>query len=410
MPTVEEEIKSHQNMVSYALAVYKATKRVLELYKEGYTSLLNPSRGANPISLGIIRTANSFARDDPEARRFVDCIYTLGSNKPCPNDPFLFIPIPLTADITLDNDLIEQYKMFSDPVDVIRVYGSKVIKSLQMPPDQRKEDKYFRLMAWTFSELENRSYVRKFYSELPPIRKTIFVDTAISGRASRTIVEALNDSTIYPIIFEDEEGKRLINIHKDFFYKKQNQLKPGLDLIPMKRIVSEDQGAAFLGVYALFYPQIMLEAYKNFGFDYSSAVTWHSLDEDINKKFKEPYKLTFNAFMNLVTFLTNEMYETDKRVGGDLEHLNSEEVVDLLNKRDKIDEKIKTITNYIEEFGMPRTESVGTMKLEFYNGNMISKVHETRSHVVQIRLKEKYLKDKITSLGEELRSLEGVTI
>jgi hypothetical protein len=136
---------------------------------------------------------------------------------------------------------------------------------------------------------------------------------------------------------------------------------------------------------------------------YSSAITWHSVDEHPHEGFTEPYKRTFYRFLDLVTFMTGELYEIDKGVGGGLEKLSCKDILELIRKRDGLLDKIETVVHNIKTFDVPRKESEDTLKLEFNRDDMIDEIYETGSHVVHILMKEKYLRDKLRSLEHLLR-------
>ncbi|MBI2546937.1 MAG: hypothetical protein HYW23_00640 [Candidatus Aenigmarchaeota archaeon] len=406
MSNVIEEIQDSRNIISYGRAVYSAAKTVVQKYAEGYDALINPSRGANPIARGIFNTIHYMARsechgvDKQAARRLADNMYF--GVRENPNHSFPFVPIPLTADINLSNEDLRPYGWaFDQIIDDMRLYGANFIRTLSYRPEKRQSHMEFRLLSWIFSELENRPEVSQFYESLPPIKRPIFIDTALSGRASRTIIEGFGDAPIYSIVFADKSKK--LREHNAKFFQKKLYSSDGLKIIPMRRIVSEDQGAALLGLYAVFYPQILLRVREMLTerelYPYASAVTWHDIEKS-KQDFARPYQETFASFMGLISKTAEMMCKVEGRFGDIEQESDDSTLNDGLDPEERavLQTGINSVFSRITGYKVPRTESSVTIKKDLIFLPDKTDTSETHSHVVQVWLPETYLEKKMQDL------------
>lgn len=406
MPSVELELQDKLNVVSYARAIYHAAKTVVQKAEEGYDGIINPSRGANPIAHGIFSTIRYMAQNNGNnyaAKRLAERMYfTTGDNS---NHSFPIVPVPLTADIRMDDgDLKHLGLTVEDVIDKMRYFGADVMKAFSYDPEIRQKDRNFRLLTWLFSNIERRYDVRRFYAELPPVKKPIFIDTAISGRASSTILNGLdlNGFHVYPIVFgdgftEEKEDGRLRKSYKE--YLKRRMRLGELQLIEMRRIMTEDQGAALLGVYASFYPQILMAALE-MGLPHASAVTWYDVSQDGRRTFNLPYRETFRSFTDLMERATQMIYSIEVELGDESVELNDKEMLELL-PQDQLNRKIRNVVETIEKYHVPKIEEPSTIQENFQLP--IARAFETRSHVVHIWLQNGYLQERAKELRNILR-------
>lgn len=410
MPTVQEEMQDKANIVSYARGIYRAAKTVVQkANKEGYDGIINPSRGANPITLGVYYIVKYMAKWDDDARSLAERMY-FGINRK-DNYNFSIVPVPLTADINMDNDDLKRLNRLNltpdQVIDKMRYWGADFITALSYNKEKRVKDKNFQLIAWLFSEIERRHYVREFYENLPPLKKPILIDTAISGRASSTILQGLqkNELDVYSIIIGDGfvEGKEATGRLKDKYRRYFESLihSDKLELVKMRRIITEDQGAALLGVYAAFYPQILLAALE-MGLDNASAVTWYDVSRDGKRPSDLSYKETYQSFIQLVTGVAKMICSIEHQLGKEFEQLSDKDVLSLLSvdQINEMDKMIEDVVGKLKMYNMPRRENKNVIKRDFRLP--ISDAFETSSHVVHIKLQRNYLENKLRQLKEIL--------
>ncbi len=406
MPTIQQEILDKENIVSYASAIYKATVILIQKYKEGYDCLVNPSRGANPIVHGMIDAIEYFANNDKDARELAEAYR---SRK------FPIIPVPLTADIAIPEEDLAQYGMTKEDIDSavdnMRFYGAEIVKSLSYSQDKRKEDRNFIILDWIFSEIERRDDTSKFYMELSPIKKPVFIDTAISGRASTTILNAFNEIGFFPysLIFLDKNGEKLKQVFKKDLDNYKNH--GNLETIKMKRILTEDREAVLLGVYAAFYPQVLLELRKKLirieknDSPHISAVTWYDINDSRHavplKLYKETFGILMKTLKDTVVGISSiiGVPSTDNGLNGYSE-LDPKDILDLLPKEalNEMDENLHNLTENIEKSAMLHLEESPKKLFDV----QIRKYLETRSHVFHLWLPEKTLKEKLKKLEGKL--------
>ncbi len=405
MPTVQDELQDRLNVVSYARAICRAAKTIVQKAEEGYDGIINPSRGANPIARGIFSTIGYMAQWDETARSLAERMYSGVTGNS--NHTFPIVPVPLTADIRMDyRDLRYLGLTVEQVIDRMRYYGADVIKTFSYDPEKRMKDRSFRLLTWLFSALERRHGIRRFYEELPPVKKPIFIDTAISGRASSTILHGLAENRfhVYPIIFADGfvegrlEGGRLRKNYRKYLADREHL--GDLGLVKMRRIMTEDQGAALLGVYAAFYPQILMAA-LDMGLPNASAVTWYDVSQDGHRLSDLPYRETFQSFMNLMTRVTQMVCSTQHELGDEFDQLDDKEVLEFL-PQDQLSVSMGDVLETIRRHNVPRREEPNTIQENFQLP--IESAFETSSHVIHIQLSQRYLEEKVKELRSILRT------
>ncbi|MBI2545455.1 MAG: hypothetical protein HYW22_02580 [Candidatus Aenigmarchaeota archaeon] len=399
MPSLAQEMHNRENIVSYGRAVYNASKTVIEKAREGYDGLINPSRGANPLVLGIYETVRHMAWTNPDAKALAECMYIGGRTNSA--HCFPIVPVPLTADIKIEDVDLSPHHLNEDSlVDGMRYFGAEFIQTLALDPDARQKNRYFRFLDWIFSEFERRPDVSKFYRELPPVKKPIFIDTAISGRACTTILGPLDATGFpaYPIIFADGNGNRLRDPYKN--YLRRRERSGYIRFLGMDRILSEDQGAALLGYWATFYPQLLIAAMNNKWLPYASTVTWHDVHEKKDSRMLASYRDTFDSFMDLITDVTGALYSLDVEYGN-LDGESNKDILDFLGEG-KFDDKMNEVISKMRRYGVPRIEDPVSMADEFPFEIDHEKSFETRSHVAHIWLPQSDINTKLQDLHSHL--------
>ena len=311
-----ENIFSEKNLLEYSNACLELAVVVPETRKnEGFDTLVIPSRGAVPFFLGMCYSLNKIKSFGGDHELFYNdlgvqnIIASLLPEQSCisediENSKVKVIVVPFTADLNIskfeDTEGNEEYTFET------RKYWANVTSSFFKEQRERKKDPYF--ISFTniiLRDIEGREEVAKRYEDFPQIKKFSIIDTVISGRASNQILQSFDslsqkegNENLKPSSFLiiDEEGTKLKPHFKSYLLRKKLEGKVVMQYVP--RIVSEDEGASFLGVSAIVYPSLMKSS-KNFEINgeefFMGAGSWH-LGSDLGKNYSDNFK----KFMEII--------------------------------------------------------------------------------------------------------------
>lgn len=420
---LEDEF-SKENIESYAEACINLA---MDMPNHKFDTLLIPSRGAVPVFLGTLYALKYLGECDEPCKAFADrltapyiirkAVIPGKERQDAKGEKIGVIPFPFTADLNLSrykptasNDT---FKAFT------RQYHSKVLRSFLKEPEERVEDPYFKIFTKLLSDIENRGDLAKSYALYPKIKNLAMIDTAISGQAIYTILEALGEEGISPEAFVilDENGEKLKSPYKErigynifdkdskFVYERRgsknvkiplNIDRRKINFYPMKRIVTEDQGCALQGVAAAVYPSIIVEglsrlAEKVFPL---GAGTWYPLTSE--KKHRQ----IFYKFINTL------------KLGIKKNFCNSQEKQPL---EDMFELKRKGLINLLQETNL---EDIDKDNLKHYypnyNLDTIQDVYESGAKVMHICFNKDFtnffLENAEKELGIERKESENKDI
>ena len=404
-------IFSDKNMLAYSevcldLAVDLPEKRISD-GKINYDTLLIPSRGAVPLFLGAIYSATKLCsfggvyNDFCENIKMQDTLYDLVHkdvkiNKEFSKNSLKVLLLPFTADLniprfdpSLDND---------EFTEKTRNYWANVTSSFFKSPSERKKDPYFLSFTdFLLRDIEEKNELAECYSKFPKIEKFSLIDTVISGRASTQILFSFenlsnkeNNPNLNPQSFLviDENGEKLKNHYLQYLHKKR--LEGLVTMYKIPRIVSEDEGASFLGVAAVIYPSVM-KISKDFNLGgkefFVGAGTWHSSSNLPGNYFKN-----FKSFMNVIykgiDYLFSKQYSGEDSSKQKESFLQSkQDFISLAEKKDML---------------APTNDSINSLRgsEDYFYGEC----YETSSHVLHAPFK-KVSEERVYS---KLGSLPGV--
>jgi hypothetical protein len=278
-----EEIFSEGHLRSYAHAcIGLAADMPGEFDSRGLDTLVIPSRGAVPIFVGMVYALNrlkeTFGKEYEEFYNGLgvqEMIYPLLSrvNDDVSTDvsksKYRVLLIPFTADLNMER--FDPNLDGDDYVKKTRNFWARVTGAFFKDSGERVNDPYFRAFTdIVLREIETRPGVARDYEEFPRINRFGIMDTVISGRASTQIITSFDemfkemdfmDSPYYAFLIIDENGRKLKAPFKQALNRKA--LERSLKQYPVARIVSEDEGAALLGVASVVYPSLMRESERN---------------------------------------------------------------------------------------------------------------------------------------------------
>lgn len=271
------ELLSEKNLEAYvdgcenmALILESAVNNVLESGKKPL--ILIPSRGAVPLFLigqGKLTQYNDQSiviSNHERINYYPNSIFTYLSNERIPQSTrekkseVDIVLYPFTADVSSEVGKNEQL------AKNLRLSSARATAEfLSSDPSATKQHDlqwYYFLMSKMRSDpfngsLYNPSAIIKSLQSIPqePNRHLILIDTVISGRAASDITSAFNDlkTPVTPVLAVDtSKGVRLQNKYENIISRsiERSYLQENDPFVKFP-LVSEDNGAALLGVAAL---------------------------------------------------------------------------------------------------------------------------------------------------------------
>ena len=381
MPTVVEELKNQEPLFSMALGCIEAARVVKEAYDAGVDVIVNPSRGVSPVFRGILKALQEYANQSSEYKKVYEAIkvppqlsdeFIHDRNINGKNRPLYVMLYPLTADISLSEEYLKKAEISLDRlVDHTRMYGAEVISTFALPPEERKKNDKFNFLSFLFREIEGRNGEAQYYEKHPQVKKALLIDTVISGRSLSTVLNTLSNFELEhnAIGIVDRNGAKLRAEYKKILDEK------GVELIPVDRIISEDRGAAFLGVIGCVYPTLALAAERDLDIRPCGAVTWHHISynqkENTSSKMRERCRIYHEAFQNFIGGLYSAIeYLIRPNPSNDsLESMN---------------ERINNLIELIETHELLEREPEIDPKMFVRDDFRILDVYESSSHVIHL--------------------------
>lgn len=376
-----EYLLSPENVLDYGRMCNDVCNLIRQYY-EDVDRIIIPSRGAHPIIEGAYYSAQrrSFHEDEYEdVAKFIEKSS---------------LHVPLTADISIPEEYQKIGKDSEKETNDLRKFGSILVTEFFKDEKERKLSPYFNLFQFVLEKIENRKDLARKYKKEKEIESAILLDTVISGRALSTILD-----NVYAHL---PEGKELISIgvvdrnmnklREPYKSKLYNYYYEGkLELIPTKRIVTEDRGAGFLGISAIIYLDLKWKIEEISKLYPVGCVTWYypyelGLPTKRIKEYEDFYKTLMSSIKEAIKI--------------DLERKRIESLSEKEKENSK--KKIKGLRKYME-----RRSNNSIDKCKNYNilntpepglENIVShlspeRVFESGAHVVHVILGEKNAKN-----------------
>ncbi len=382
---------SESKMLSYAGACNQMAMELPEIKsREKFDTLIIPSRGAVPFFLGGVHALRHLGGISSEHKSFYDGLeiyQTLESLLPPsyarfgdePKDKTNVLLVPFTADLNVER--YDSTQSNDEYTEKTRQYWARFTAALFKEGNARLNDSHFRsFVDIVLREIERRETLAKFYEAFPRINCFAMIDTVISGRASNDILKAFdglaretgNKNQPYAFLVVDENGRRLRPSFEAYLRQKERLGK--VKICNVESIVSEDKGAALLGVCAAMYPSIM-KASKSFewkaGDFFMGAGSWH-LSGSLSSV--RQYSQTFERFMEVVYRGIDYLYARDFEGNS----ANAEAY------RKEFESRRTSLINFLYEEGI-LAHSDADVSVLHLNPNYVPKApYETRAHVVHI--------------------------
>lgn len=375
---------SEANISYYAEACRDTAWRMIEMIMDRGgepITVLIPSRGAVPFIIGAIKAIkedpgiNKFVKEAFGTANFVElpslsCFDLVRDTSEAPGKPLVrMLLLPFTADASFYGEEVRNEK---DLVGDMRRFMTRVASEILFIAPQKRTSQEFQLYLNFLKEVEGRNGLAQFYEEFQPVKRgepVLYIDTVISGRASDTIVDEFErlgvntgfraDSQLVPLLVVDNYGLSL----GPRFRKYVDQFSATKSVLKVPKILSEDRGAAFLGITAVIYENLITTAtnsHPECGDLAPCFGAWH----DVPSKDALLFKGVFKQFIELIGQKISGRDEnfTEKR----REFLSSILKRRILETRDRI--------------GHSETKEF------FRRGLPFESARETGSHIIQIRL------------------------
>lgn len=242
------EIFSPDNFTDYARASREILDYIRVLWKEGFDSIVIPSRGAMPI-YNCAKTAWIM-----ESQRMPTFESRLNSR-------FEYIGSPVGRELVLP--------FSADPAKDDRTQSSKDIrhfwtKILGALVRREKNSPYLIYYKFIVEQLVKDTWNSKLPFFLPNPKFT-FIDTVVSGQAICEIFEAFESEALnecHFILLLDKNGSRLKKAYKPKI--EEMEASGRCTLIRIRNLFTEDRGPAVSGVWSTVYPELMTRVRENY--------------------------------------------------------------------------------------------------------------------------------------------------
>ncbi len=416
MPTIEDSF-SEDNVLAYSFSCLHLAENVPEkMSTDNIDTLVIPSRGAVPFFLGMAHALPAVAEISKEHAQFYSRLdihsmlrpllpsgFEERASKSSIKKDIKVLLVPFTADLNVEKyDKLQNNDEYTKDT---RNYWAKVTSAFFKEPADRRADPYFRSFTDVIlQDIEQREELAIEYLRFPKINKFALIDTVISGRAANDILKSFEtlalkrknpDLEPYSFLIVDKSGNKLR--HPYSFYLRKKSLEGKVEMHNIPDIVSEDKGAALLGVSAIIYPSIMKSSkaleYEGQEF-FVGAGSWH-LSKDLGAD--NSYFKTFSKFMQMiykgVDVKLEEQYYRDRESGTYIKAL--------ANFRD-------ARGDFVHSLGRSHllaADDADTSVLQLRKNLMVEAPYETSSHVVHVPFSSSSTK----AIYGSLYSLPGVS-
>ncbi|MGV3581645.1 MAG: hypothetical protein ACO1N8_05000 [Methylophilus sp.] len=237
-----DSIFSMENFHSYAWGCVMLYETLVDLEKKGFTTLVNPSRGAVPF-INTLTTTHQF-----------HCLKSKHSNRVLHDleKPFSgnVIMLPFTSDPP--NEWPEVGGLNSS--EQIRDYWVKVLKAMLTGDLESQHLLYYQFVLTNLLGFE-AGIGASIYK---PTSKFVFVDTVISGRAicesERSFISNKLDGYHLVLLLENN-GEDLEEANRKHIEELERNGKA--TLIRIKSLFTEDRGPALTGTWCVSVPQLV---------------------------------------------------------------------------------------------------------------------------------------------------------
>lgn len=239
MESVWSERFSKENIESYAWACVSLYESAVRLHRQGFTTLVNPSRGATPF----LQTMSALHLNYGKKNESDNDVLTL-LNRPFAGREIM---LPFTADPPVGHD-------GDGATAQIRDYWVRVLKAYLLGDVYSPEIQFYQYVTLGLLGFEQNigAPTRR------PSENFVFVDTVISGRSICEIEESFQQHGLinyHLLLLVEGDGAQLNGWARKKLFQLQAEGKA--TLIFLRDLLTEDQGPALTGTWCLNVPQLM---------------------------------------------------------------------------------------------------------------------------------------------------------
>jgi hypothetical protein len=168
--------------------------------------------------------------------------------------------LPFTAHVNIPNEYRQRYNFKEENEHVessIRLWATNLALSFLKEAEQRNRDSYFRFYM-NFINFLGQHGLEETYKNFPKCSNLIYLDTAVSGLASHTILKGFQSAGYKPymILVVNSYGAKLKPSYT--WILRRLEAEGYARKILVSKLIAEDTNSALLGVGATIYPTILM--------------------------------------------------------------------------------------------------------------------------------------------------------
>lgn len=390
MINTPKDIATLDDLISFGDAVEEIAYELIDLELKGYENLLIPSRGAYPFYLHAYK------------------YFEATSNPYQPTFNTLILPF--------SSDNFENHE---GRAETVREYWVDTYNSI-LNGQKNANQKFYSFLAHKFTALQRKNTIMSDIfdrvedaSDIIPShrpaddKRFIFIDTVISGRATDTILRAMDKRGMqyHAILIADQNGQRLKPKYKSYLKQKEAQGK--VKFINIDNLFTEDKGPGLLGMGTLVFPSLIHAAagIDEFGLEHPGAAL--TLRIPYTTKYndcivlEDLYKNRFNAHEEAGYFYASNAMEHAIRytlakqgMGGGNKRKLKPQIQNFL-------ETMHTPTERFKLTSKENTEQIYSSMFQTMGINEHS-LRATSSHIIEVNFSDKYSKQLIDEFKTRL--------
>lgn len=386
-----------ENIVEYGQTALDLCCCLRVLFKEGYDSIVIPSRGAMPIFRAAKHAWFS------EANYLVDRDSRFDSRMEILGSAIHAVTIlPFSADPAEEKQTSK----------AIRRFWVKVLSALVRRDGQ---DPYLTFYKKLVQHLQGKELSQVLPRDLPS-DKFIFIDTVVSGRAVDEILEAFELEGLdkcHLILLIDRNGDSIQGVYKRRIEALVAERR--CTLFYLNSLWTEDRGPSVSGVWSTVYPQILTELQGRFSWSddcYGAGSFYHKVSSaqlDVHSGIGNPdYNMPMTRLHASISVMLHLVVTTLQQLEA-MTDARPEQKNTLLKKMDlSLDFHLAMLKEDLDELILlSPLEQETTLKLaeprvhqKFPN----ARVAVSSSHLVRVELPRDKIEDLFTDYERAMRS------
>lgn len=388
-----------ENIVEYGQVALELCCCLRVLFKEGYDSIVVPSRGAMPIFRAAKHAWFS------EENYLADRESRLDSRMEILGSAIHAVTIlPFSADPAEEKQTSKAIRRFW-----VKVLGALVRRD--------GKDPYLTFYQKLVQHLQGKELPQVLPRDLPS-DKFIFIDTVISGRAIDEILEAFELEGLdqfHLILLVDRNGDSIQGVYRRRIEALVAERR--CTLFHLNSLWTEDRGPSVSGVWSTVYPQILTELQGRFGWStdcYGAGSFYHKVSSaqlDVRSGLGNPdYNMPMTRLHASISVMLHLVVTTLQQLET-MAEASPEQKSTLLKKMERsLDFHLAMLKEDLDEFiALSPLEQETTLKLaepRVHQKFPKASVTVSSSHLVRVELPRGEIEDLFTDYERAMRSLD----